>query len=111
MPRLVFLTAARDDLADIARYIRRESQSRAVAKTFIDRVVAHCERLAALSMAVGRARSELRSGYWSVTFGNYVIFFRYRAERDEERAIMEIIHIVHGARDLDAWFRSLPDNG
>jgi len=110
VPSVVVLTAARDDLADVARYIRRERQSRRVVKAFIDRLIAHCERMAGLSTAIGRARSELRQGFRSVTFGNYVIFFRFRSEGGEDRAIMEIIHVVHGSRDLDAWCRSPPDD-
>ncbi len=80
MPRLVFLTSAQNDLAEIAAYIERESQSRTVAEAFVDKIVGHCEHMATLTTQMGRARPELRAEYRSVLFGNYVIFIRYKTE-------------------------------
>lgn len=59
---------------------------------------------------LGRARHELRSEYRSITFGSYVIFFRY-ADGDVPRDIMEIIHVVYGARDMEAFFHSTYGDG
>ena len=107
MPRLVYRAAARRDIADIAAYIERESQSRAVAEAFIEKITDYCERLATPSTMMGRPRPELRPQYRSVTFGNYVIFLRYSDEAGP-RNHLYIIHILHGARDLDAYFRNAP---
>lgn len=103
MPRLVYLAAARRDIAEIAAYIERESASRAVAESFIDKLTDYCEQFARLPGLLGRARPELGLDYRSVTFGSYVIFMRY-ADDEGPRSHLYLIHIVHGARDLDAYF-------
>lgn len=41
--------------------------------------------------------------YRSLTFGNYVVFLRY-GDDDGPRSHLYIIHVIHGARDLDAYF-------
>jgi len=105
VPRLVYLTGALRDLDKIASDIERASKSVEVALTFIDKLTDYCEHLAQLPATLGRARHELRSEYRSVTFGSYVIFFRY-VDASTPREIMEIIHVVHGARDMEAFFRS-----
>lgn len=103
MPRLVYRAAARRDLAQIAAQIARESGNRAVAETFLDRITAYCERLASLPGLLGRARSEFGSGFRSTVFGNYVIFLRY-SDEEGPRSHLYIVHVVHGARDLDSLF-------
>lgn len=77
MPQLVYLAVARRDIADIAAFIERRSESREVAETFIDKITDYCDRIARLTTRLGRARPELGRGYRSFPFGNYVIFFRY----------------------------------
>jgi plasmid stabilization system protein ParE len=59
-------------------------------------------------MTMGRARPELRPGYRSAVFGNYVIFLRYVDENGHLRAVLQVIHILYGARDLDAYFKDPP---
>ena len=109
VPRLVFLESAKRDLADIAARIERDSMSRATADTFIDKLIAYCQRLAALPGLLGRARPELRAAYRSVTFGNYVIFLTYESEGIGPRDLLKIVHVLWGARDLDAYFNENPD--
>lgn len=108
MPRLTYLTSARRDLAKIARDLEKASQSRRVAEAFIERLTEYCEHLARLPGLLGQVRHELRSEYRSVTFGSYVIFFRYTGG-ESSREIIEIIHVVHGARDLKAYFGRTDD--
>ena len=103
MPRLVYLTSALRDLAKIAGDIEDASQSRDVALNFIEKLTDHCERIAGLPGLLGRSRRELRAGYRSLTFGSYVIFFRY-VDGETPREIMELIHVVYGARDMEAFF-------
>ena len=103
MPRLVYLAAARRNIADIAAFIARESANRTVADTFIEKLTAYCERIAAMPGLLGRARPEFGRDYRSLTFGSYVIFLRY-ADEDGPRSHLYIVHVVHGARDLDAYF-------
>lgn len=103
VPRLVYRTAARRDIAEIAAHIERESASRVVAENFIDRLTAYCERLATLPGLLGRARPEFGGDWRSIAFGNYVIFLRY-ADEDGPRSHLYVVHVVHGARDTDAFF-------
>jgi len=103
VPRLVYLAAARRDIADIAAYIAQASANRTIADTFIEKLTAYCERIAAMPGLLGRARPEFGRDYRSLTFGNYVIFLRY-ADEDGPRSHLHIVHVVHGARDLDAYF-------
>ena len=100
MTRLVYRAAARRALADIAAHISRESGSRAVAENFVDRLDAYCAKLASLPGLLGRPRPELGGGYRSLPFGNYVIFLRY-ADEDGPRSHLYVVHIIHGARDID----------
>ncbi len=65
---------------DIATYIESESASRAVAERFTDRLTDYCEQIAKLPSLIGRARPEYGHNYRSVTYGSYVIFFRYTDE-------------------------------
>jgi toxin ParE1/3/4 len=104
MPRLVYLTSALRDLAKIAADIEHASQSRSVAIGFTDKLTDYCEQIASLPGVLGRPRQELRAGYRSLAFGNFVIFFRY-LDGAVPREALEIIHVVYGPRDLEAFFR------
>jgi plasmid stabilization system protein ParE len=109
VPRLIYRTAALHDLADIAAFIERESASRAVAEDFINRLTTYCENLATLPGLMGRERAELRPGIRSTTFGNYVIFMRY-LDQEGPRSHLAIVNVIHGARDMDAYFAAQPDD-
>jgi plasmid stabilization system protein ParE len=104
LPRLVYRTGALDDLMQIAAHIRRESGSSTTADDFIARLTTYCEHLATLPGLMGRSRPELRPNIRSTTFGNYVIFLRY-ADEDGPRSHLYVVNVIHGARDIDAYFR------
>ena len=110
VPRLVFLDSAGRDIADIAARIERDSMSRATADIFINKLVAYCQRLSERPILMGRARPELRTAYRSATFGNYVIFLSYDSEGNGPRDVLKIVHVLWGARDLDAYFIEHPDD-
>ena len=103
MPRLIYLEAARRNIAEIAAFIERESHDRAVAEAFVDKLTGYCEHLAKLPGLLGHPRPELGRDYRSTTFGNYVILLRY-ADEESPRSHLYIIHVLHGARDMDAYF-------
>jgi len=103
VPRLVYRAAALRDLAEIAAHIERESGSRAAADAFVYKLTSYCEQIATLPVMMGRPRPELRPGYRSITFGSYVIFLRY-ADEEGPRSHLYIGNIIHGRRDLDAYF-------
>ena len=95
MKRAKFTSVAEADLREIAYYIARGNPARAM--TFIDEIIAHCHEIANRP-SIGRGRSELGHGIRSMPHGRYVIFYR---------AIdtgVEIRHVLHGARDIEARF-------
>jgi len=97
--RLKYLDAAKNDLAEIARYITSESGNRNIAINYISRIRAYCRNLAATETSQrGTARPELMDGMRSEPFGNYVIFFRYHGN------VLEIVNILEGHRDIQAYF-------
>jgi toxin ParE1/3/4 len=103
VPHLVYLATARRDIAEIAAYIQERSASRAIAEAFVDKLTDYCEQISRMPGLLGRARPEFGPDYRSLVFGNYVIFLRY-ADEDGPRSHMYIVHVIHGARDLDAYF-------
>ncbi|WP_246725401.1 type II toxin-antitoxin system RelE/ParE family toxin [Beijerinckia sp. L45] len=52
---------------------------------------------------LGRSRPELRPDFRSVAFETYLIFFRYR-DGATPRDVLEVIRVLHGARDIEALF-------
>ncbi len=98
MRRLIYLTSARDDLADIVRYIAQESADIAVAQAFVEKLMARCDRLAGLPGILGTQRPELHADIRSMPHQGYVIFFRYQEER------IEIVNILNARRDVDHHF-------
>jgi plasmid stabilization system protein ParE len=109
LPRLVYRTSALRDLANIASFIEHESSDRNAAIAFIKKLTDYCEHLATLPGLMGRPRPELRPYYRSTTFGSYVIFLRY-ADDDGPRSHLYVVNVIHGARDIDAYFAAQPDD-
>jgi toxin ParE1/3/4 len=97
--RLRYSTAARDDLGQIYQYIREKSGSGATALQFVRRLRAKCEELARAPIRMGRLRPELWSELRSHPFESYMIFFRYVGD------VLEIVDILEGHRDIDAFFK------
>ncbi len=83
------------DLIEIWSYIADDSVANADA--FVDRLY---ETLQVLGRqpGSGRRREELAPGMQSFPYGRYVIF--YRALMDA----IEIVRILHGARDIESIF-------
>lgn len=90
---------AKTDLAEIWDYIADDSEARADA--FIETIDRKFRTLAGRP-DMGRARAELETGLRSFPVGRYVIFYRPIPEG------VEIVRVLHGARDLDAIFH--PDD-
>jgi toxin ParE1/3/4 len=109
VPRLIYRKKARRDLADIAAFIERESRDRAVANAFVNKILRFCEHLAELPGLLGRPRPEYGRDYRSVTFGSYIRFIRY-AGKGSEPSHLYILHVLHGSRDMDAYFSYRQDD-
>lgn len=90
---VVFSPAAESDLNDIWLDIAQESL--AAADRFVDSVGQRSEQLSEFP-ELGRLRPEISDTARSLNVGNYLILYRLAA-----RAV-EVIRVVHGARDLTA---------
>lgn len=99
MARVRKTRAARRDYSDIWNYIARDNPDAAdrVVRSFDERL----ELLARLP-GVGRARDELMPGVRSFAVGSYVLFYR------EANGGIELLRVLHGARDIPAAFHGRP---
>jgi toxin ParE1/3/4 len=95
MARVLKRPRAQADLTEIWEFIAEDSESRADA--FIDRLDQSLGALAANPL-IGRARDELSPNLRSFPFGRYVIFYLPLPDG------IEIIRVLHGARDLGVIF-------
>ncbi len=95
MPSVVIRPKALEDLAEIWACIAEDSPRPADAfAAAIDREI----RSLARRPLIGRARPELLTDPRSLPFGRYVIFYLPR-----NRGI-EVVRVLHGARDLKPLF-------
>ncbi|MET3615732.1 plasmid stabilization system protein ParE [Rhizobium aquaticum] len=98
MAQLIFLDSARHDLVHILRYVTTQSASLQTGQDFVAALRLKCRHLAGLPGTMGRPRPELREDMRSFAFRGYVIFFRYVGDR------LEVVNILEGHRDIDAYF-------
>lgn len=96
MPRLRFLPAARAELIEIGEYIRNDSP--VAAGRFVAKIEEACWRYAGMP-GMGRLRPEIGPNVRSFPFGNYVVFYHQVPDG------IEVLHVVHGARDIERLFR------
>ena len=85
------------DLDEIWRFIARDSVER--ADRFTDHLASKYSLLAEFPL-IGQNRDDLAPGVRSLPVGNYLIFYRATSKP------IEIVRVLHGARDLDALFRT-----
>ena len=83
------------DLSEIWEFIATDSLAR--ADEFVDRIDAKFRALAAQPL-MGRNRSDLIHGLRSFTMSPYVIFYQPLAQG------VEVVRVLHGARDVRAQF-------
>lgn len=98
MPRVRYLPEAESDLHGIWQYVHHESQSLQIA----DRLIARIDTAAATYAThphLGELRPDLADRVRSFGVGNYVVF--YVPSEDG----IEIIQVIHGARDIPIHFR------
>jgi toxin ParE1/3/4 len=89
--RLVFSPEAQADLEQIGDYIAQDNSTAAIES--IERLRRRCRQVAQFP-GIGRRRSDLRSGYRSVSEGEYIVL--YVASSEE----VEIVHILHSKRGI-----------
>ena len=95
MAELRISPRAREDLIEIWSYIADDSVTNADA--FIDRLYETIESLGR-HPGSGRQREELAPGIHSFPFGRYMIFYRTVTNS------IEIVRVLHGARDIENIF-------
>jgi toxin ParE1/3/4 len=98
MPRVIRTAGARADLIGIWRYIERQS-SEDRADRVLRLIDKKCESLASAPQ-IGRRRDELRPGLRSFAAGRYLILYR------PIDGGIEVVRVLHGARNLPALFGS-----
>jgi len=95
---LVYLPEAEEDLFHIWRYVFEESKSLKAADGIVDSIDDMCQ-LYAKQPTLGELRHDLAALVRCFPVGKYVVFY---VPRD---AGIEVIQIVHGARDIPIHFR------
>ena len=95
MPRVTRRPLAETDILDIWDYIADDSL--AAADRWVDRLDEQFRLLAAQPM-MGRARDELAPGVRSFPFGRHVVLY---VPLDDG---IDVVRVLHGARDIDAVF-------
>ena len=96
--RIVLTPDASDDAFALWQHIARQ-QDEAAADRFLNQLYDACESIADMP-GIGHYRENLldrRHRFWAV--GQYLIVYRWQTRP------LEVISIVHGARDLSAFFR------
>ncbi len=91
--RVVITDAAKADLVEIGEFIRPHNPRRAMA--FVDELLNRCIALADMSRAYPLVPRYEYHGIRRYTYRDYLIFYRVKEE------MVEVIHIVHGARDYE----------
>ena len=95
MPRILRRPLAGVDIAEIWEYIAEDSVTQADA--WVDRLQSTLQLLVTQPL-MGRTRDELSPRLRSIPFGRHVIF--YEALPDG----IDVVRILHSARDVDAVF-------
>lgn len=95
MPKILRSALAREDLLSIWRYIANDSPDN--ADKFLDEIEAGFNLLAK-SPEIGMPRSDFMENLRSFPIKRYVIFYRLIEDG------VEIVRVLHGARDIARLF-------
>jgi toxin ParE1/3/4 len=95
MPRVLRRPQAGADIAEIWDFIAEDSLEQ--ADRWVDRLDEKLQLLAGQPL-MGRGRPELAAGLRSMPFGRYVIFYLPLGDG------IDVVRILHSARDVDAIF-------
>jgi toxin ParE1/3/4 len=98
--RVVITAAAKADLLAIRRYIEADNPTRAVS--FTEELLDRCQALADTPRAYPLVPRYERFGIRRCVHGDYLIFYRLKQE------LLQVIHILQGARDIEALLFQTP---
>lgn len=93
MKQLFFAKRALQDFQEIHDYIAKDNAGAALQ--FVKRLHERCSELAQFP-GIGRRRDDVRSGYRSITEGDYIIFYLVPSAK-----AIEIVPVIHAKQDLD----------
>ena len=97
MTRVIYSPDATAELVEIGGYIALDSERQAIA--FVLRLGEKARRIAR-TPRIYRLRTDLAPDVRLAAHGNYVILFRIVGGG------IEVLHVVHGARDLKRLFEN-----
>lgn len=89
--KVAWTQAAQADLEEISDYIKTDNPARAAS--FVNEIVDAGDAIADMPRAFPLVPRLEQRGIRHRTFGRYLIFYRIEAEQ------VQILHVVHGARD------------
>jgi toxin ParE1/3/4 len=89
-------TLARQDLENAREWIARDNPER--ADSYVDELIAACASLAEFPLRFPLARFRTRRPVRQRPYGKYLILYEVSADH------VEVVAVVHGARDLDTLF-------
>jgi plasmid stabilization system protein ParE len=92
--KLVITDEATADLREIGEWIAANNPRRALS--FVDELKARCTRLIDAPLAYSLVPRHEASGVRRLSHGAYLIFYRVRDDA------VEVIHVLHGARNYEA---------
>lgn len=98
MPGVVYLPAAKADLKQIWKYVAERSGSYDVADKLLDSLDDAAQAYAQ-QPDLGELRPDLARDLRSFRVGRYVALYLPRTDG------IEVVQIIHGARDIPAHFR------
>lgn len=93
--KLFFTPEARRDLVSIGDWIAESNQNRAIS--FVAELEISCAEISNYPEKYPIAPQFESRNLRRKVHGNYLIFYRVKTTQ------VEIIHILHGARDLSGW--------
>lgn len=95
MARVVYRRKALSDLETIATYISQSDLERALS--YVTEIETACQLWADCPLA-GRDRSDIRPDLRSFPHGNYIVFYRPRADG------LTVVRVLHAKRDARRLF-------
>jgi len=91
--KVVITQTAKADLQEIGDFIRQDSPKRAIS--FVEELLDSCAALANMPLAFPLVPRYEEYNIRRKAYQNYLIFYRINNE------IVEVIHILHGARNYE----------
>ena len=100
--KVVYRPEANADVQRILTVVTERSGSAIVARRFVDRILAHCEKIGDAPHG-GRPRDDLAPGLRTVPFERVAVIFYCLTD------VVVISNVFYGGRDYEALYRPSED--